>query len=66
MKNKACPAADAMAEELLGFGAGSRSLRAKVGEKPVPEKLEPPEDFFEEPEDDDENGGGKGGGGTVE
>jgi len=27
---------------------------AKVGEKPVPEKLDPLEDFFDEPEDDDE------------
>ena len=48
--------------DLIGFGSAAspvRILRAKVGEKPVPPKSEPPEGFFDTPPDDD-NGNGNG------
>jgi hypothetical protein len=64
MTRKDCPAADNLPEDLLGFGAGLRSLHAKVGEKPKKEPQDPPDDFFDD--DDDEGGKGKGGGGDEE
>ena len=56
--------ARAMEFDLIGFGTAAspvRILRAKVGEKPVPPKAEPPDGFFDPPDDDD-NGNANGAG----
>ena len=56
--------ARAMEFDLIGFGTAAspvRVLRAKVGEKPVGEKKDPPEGFFTPPDDDDDDNGNANG-----